>query len=183
MGSIPGSGRSPGERHGNLLQYSCQENSIDRGAWQSIRSQRIRHTHGGGGALSAASIFGAQGRVCKSNTQACFCVCVGGGMWGGGKGEAFTSVRKLQTRKQEQTATVKTDFWNKRMLSKRSTCVRVTLTRAGNPTEEFTSPFISPPVYLPISKTGMWHAESQSHCPDHEVTDQERPVWSWKTPA
>ena len=34
MGSIPGSGRSPGVGNGNLLQYSCLENSIDRGAWQ-----------------------------------------------------------------------------------------------------------------------------------------------------
>ena len=30
--SIPGSGRSPGEENGNLLQYSCLENSMDRGA-------------------------------------------------------------------------------------------------------------------------------------------------------
>ena len=30
---IPGSGRSPGEKNGNPLQYSCQENSMDRGAW------------------------------------------------------------------------------------------------------------------------------------------------------
>ena len=30
-GSIPGSGRSPGEGNGNLLQYSCLENSMDRG--------------------------------------------------------------------------------------------------------------------------------------------------------
>ena len=32
-GSIPGSGRSPGERNGNPLQYSCLENSMDKGAW------------------------------------------------------------------------------------------------------------------------------------------------------
>ena len=32
-GSIPGSGRSPGEGNGNPLQYSCQENSMDGGAW------------------------------------------------------------------------------------------------------------------------------------------------------
>ena len=32
-GSIPGSGRSPGEGNGNPLQYSCLENSIDRGTW------------------------------------------------------------------------------------------------------------------------------------------------------
>ena len=32
-GSIPGLGRSPGGRHGNPLQDSCQENPMDRGAW------------------------------------------------------------------------------------------------------------------------------------------------------
>ena len=32
-GSIPGSGRSPGEGNGNPLQYSCLENSKDWGAW------------------------------------------------------------------------------------------------------------------------------------------------------
>ena len=32
-GSTPGSGRFPGEGHGNPLQYSCLENPIDRGAW------------------------------------------------------------------------------------------------------------------------------------------------------
>ena len=33
-GSIPGSGRSPGGRHGNpILQCSCLENPMDRGAW------------------------------------------------------------------------------------------------------------------------------------------------------
>ena len=35
MGSIPGSGRSPGEENGNRLQYSCLENSMDRGGWQA----------------------------------------------------------------------------------------------------------------------------------------------------
>ena len=33
LGSISGSGRSPGERNGNPLQYSCLENPMDRGAW------------------------------------------------------------------------------------------------------------------------------------------------------
>ena len=32
-GSIPGSGRSPGEGHSNPLQYSCLENSLERRAW------------------------------------------------------------------------------------------------------------------------------------------------------
>ena len=34
-GLIPGLGRSPGGGNGNLLQYSCQENPVDRGAWQA----------------------------------------------------------------------------------------------------------------------------------------------------
>ena len=33
VGSVPQSGRSPGGGHGNPLQYSCLENSMDRGAW------------------------------------------------------------------------------------------------------------------------------------------------------
>ena len=32
LGSIPGSGKSPGEENGHPLQYSCLENSMDRGA-------------------------------------------------------------------------------------------------------------------------------------------------------
>ena len=35
VGSIPGSGRSPGEGNGNPLQYSCLGNPMDRGAWQT----------------------------------------------------------------------------------------------------------------------------------------------------
>ena len=36
-GSDPGSGRSPWEGHGNLLQYACLENSMDRGAqWATV---------------------------------------------------------------------------------------------------------------------------------------------------
>ena len=34
-GSIPGLGRSPGEGNDNLLQYSCLENPMDRGAWRA----------------------------------------------------------------------------------------------------------------------------------------------------
>jgi len=33
LGSIPGSERFPGEGTDNLLQYSCLENPLDRGAW------------------------------------------------------------------------------------------------------------------------------------------------------
>ena len=44
-GSIPGSGRSPGGEGGSLLQYSCLENPMDRGAWQAVvhRSQKVGH--------------------------------------------------------------------------------------------------------------------------------------------
>ena len=35
IGLIPGSGRSTGGGHGNLLQYSCLENPMDRGAWRA----------------------------------------------------------------------------------------------------------------------------------------------------
>ena len=44
LGSIPGSGRFPGDRNGNPLQYSCLENPVDGGAWcrlLSMGSQRV----------------------------------------------------------------------------------------------------------------------------------------------
>ena len=45
LGSIPGLGRSPAEGNGNLLQYSCLENSMDRGArWAIVhRVARVGH--------------------------------------------------------------------------------------------------------------------------------------------
>ena len=45
MGSIPVMERSPGGGNGNLLHYSCFENSMNRGAWWSIvhRPQRVGH--------------------------------------------------------------------------------------------------------------------------------------------
>ena len=54
VGSIPGSGRSPGGGNGNPLQYSCLENPMDRGAWQATvhgvakswtRLKRLHHHH------------------------------------------------------------------------------------------------------------------------------------------
>ena len=50
LGSIPGLGRSPGVRNGNLLQYSCLENSMDRGdSWTRVHgvteSQTRLSTH------------------------------------------------------------------------------------------------------------------------------------------
>ena len=36
VGSIPGSGKSPGGGNGNPLQYSCLGNPMDRGTWRAI---------------------------------------------------------------------------------------------------------------------------------------------------
>ena len=44
-GSIPGSGRSPGEGNGNPIQCSCLENPTDRGAWQAIVHGLLRVRH------------------------------------------------------------------------------------------------------------------------------------------
>ena len=38
VGSIPGLRRAPAEGHGNPLQYSCQENLMETGAWWAIYS-------------------------------------------------------------------------------------------------------------------------------------------------
>ena len=49
-GSIPGSGRSPGEANGNPLQHSCLGNPMNRGAWQATvhgvakESDMTKHT-------------------------------------------------------------------------------------------------------------------------------------------
>ena len=70
LGSIPGSGRSPGEGNGNLLQYSCLENPMDGGVWRAYgvpksltALSRHSYTHMGnlssptrGGSLTPCSI-------------------------------------------------------------------------------------------------------------------------------
>ena len=45
-GSIPGSGRSPGDGNGSPLQYSCLKNPMDTGAWQAtvLGSQELDMT-------------------------------------------------------------------------------------------------------------------------------------------
>ena len=45
VGSIPGSGRSPGGGNGNPLQYSCLGNPTDRGAWQTTVHGVARTDH------------------------------------------------------------------------------------------------------------------------------------------
>ena len=44
-GSIPESGRLPGEGNGYPLQHSCQENPMDRGAWWAIQSMELQDQH------------------------------------------------------------------------------------------------------------------------------------------
>ena len=43
MGLILGLGRSPGEGNGNSLQYSCLENSVDKGDWQATVHGIVRN--------------------------------------------------------------------------------------------------------------------------------------------
>ena len=45
LGSIPGSGRSPGEGNGNPLQHSCLDNPMDRGAWRATVHGVTRFRH------------------------------------------------------------------------------------------------------------------------------------------
>ena len=45
MDLIPGSGRSPGGGHGNPLQYSCLEKSMDRGTWRATVHEVTRVGH------------------------------------------------------------------------------------------------------------------------------------------
>ena len=47
LGLSPGSGKSPGEGNGYLLQYSCLENSMDRGAWQAVVHGVAKTKHAG----------------------------------------------------------------------------------------------------------------------------------------
>ena len=44
LGSIPGSGRFPGEGNGNPLQYSCLENPMDGGAWCRLLSMDCKES-------------------------------------------------------------------------------------------------------------------------------------------
>ena len=59
LGLIPGSRRSPRERNGNALQYSCLENPMDRGAWWAIHMDLQRIGHGLSLSLFSHSIPGA----------------------------------------------------------------------------------------------------------------------------
>ena len=78
-GSICGLGRSPGERNGNSLQYSCLENFMKRGAWRTIvhgvaksRTCLTAHTHvnsTGDSAQCSAMIY--MGKESKKRVDIC----------------------------------------------------------------------------------------------------------------
>ena len=64
-GSIPGSRRSPGGGNGNLLQYYCMENSVDRGAWwatvhgvtESDTTEQVTFSHLGGSQVEIRTLI------------------------------------------------------------------------------------------------------------------------------
>ena len=58
LGSIPGSGRSPGGGHGNPLQCSCLENPMDKAAWQPA-VEAVAHTDGSRGSGSGCWGWGS----------------------------------------------------------------------------------------------------------------------------
>ena len=73
MGSIPGLGRCPGGGHGNLLQYSCLENPMDRGAWRAtvhgvtksrtrLKGLRMQACWSGGGQQGQAECMASRNR-------------------------------------------------------------------------------------------------------------------------
>ena len=74
-GLTPGSGRSPGGGNGNPLQYSCLENSLDRGAWWATVNRvahswtrlKRRSTH-------ARTVLSVQLNVIMSDTCASVCI-------------------------------------------------------------------------------------------------------------
>ena len=82
MGSIPGSGRSPGGRNGNPLHYFCQENLRDRGAWWTV-VQGVTKSGTQLERLSSSSIptsvtLKSQSMSCTAsfwNTQSCPTLC------------------------------------------------------------------------------------------------------------
>ena len=65
LGSIPGSGRSPGEGNGNPLQYCCLENSMEREAWWAICSPWSRKVSDTTELLTLALTFIKDNHFCQ----------------------------------------------------------------------------------------------------------------------
>ena len=75
-GLIPGSARSPGGGHGNTLQYSCQENPMDKGTWRATVHRAAK----------------SRTRLKRLSTHA----CRHAGARGGGDGGGSTSEKTLR---------------------------------------------------------------------------------------
>ena len=67
-GSTPESGRASGEGNGNLLQYSCLENPMDRGAWQLMGLQKSQTQLSNYKTTAKMSL-----KLSLSSTILCFC--------------------------------------------------------------------------------------------------------------
>ena len=85
VGSIPGSRRHPGEGKGNPLQYSCLENSMDRGAWraphiQSVGSQELGTTKSESGPIFSTS-RPIPLSICEKEAGSCWCDRKRTGFW------------------------------------------------------------------------------------------------------
>ena len=80
LGSIPGSGRSPRERNGNPLQYSCLENLMDGGAWWAT-------VHGVAKSRTRLSDFTFNLKICLFG---CYSLLPAQTLWG--HGPLFTCV-------------------------------------------------------------------------------------------
>ena len=74
VGSVPGSGRSPGEGHGNPLQCSCLESPMHRGDWwlQSMGLHRVRHDGSDLACMQTIGSLKARVNSCSSFTEYCF---------------------------------------------------------------------------------------------------------------
>ena len=92
MGSIPGSGRSPGGGPSNLLQYSCLENPMDRGAWQAtVRGGHKRVGHDWSEWACMHTLVTVHPTTVK--TQGLYCTCIAPSTPAEGRGCEFLLVR------------------------------------------------------------------------------------------
>ena len=87
VGLIPGSGRSPGEGNGSLLQYSCLENPMDRGAWwanspwglkesdttEQLSTHAKKNTHTTQGTVASTTHIPTQSQSFKQPHRPSFC--------------------------------------------------------------------------------------------------------------
>ena len=76
LGSIPGLGRSPGEGNGYPLQYSCLENSMDRGDWQGTGHGVTKSWTQLSNFHLLLIIVSCKAAVCKHSSKHCTCTAL-----------------------------------------------------------------------------------------------------------